>query len=144
MNRPAKVCIAPEDKAHLQRSKDFKHDGVTEKIHIVTCFNYEDCYQTVKENLSTYMKKDGPGVILLCFSCLLSRTAEQVVVDMDSSEGIVPRMIGNHGYANQVRIRACAKKGRYDHSQLAYLALLNHSSVKTNSLLSSLLSSCGS
>lgn len=87
MNRPAKVCIAPDDKAHLQRSKDFKHDGVTEKIHgevhhlvasfgsrrstpsrcrfaltmlnpttnfvasiiaVVTCFNYEDCYQTVR------------------------------------------------------------------------------------------------
>ena len=101
MNRPAKVCIAPDDKAHLQRSKDFKHDGVTEKIQVVTCFNYEDCYKTVKDNLGAFMKKDGPGVILLCFSCLLSRTPEQVVKDMDSSEGIVPRMIGNHGYANQ-------------------------------------------
>ncbi|GMH99785.1 hypothetical protein TrST_g1782 [Triparma strigata] len=100
-NRPAMVCIAPDDKAHLTKSKDFKHDGVTEKTQIVTCFNYEDCYQTVKDNLSTFMKKDGAGVILLCYSCILSRTIDQVVKDMDSAEGIVPRMIGNHGYANQ-------------------------------------------
>ncbi|GMH59338.1 hypothetical protein TL16_g02808 [Triparma laevis f. inornata] len=100
-NRPAMVCIAPDDKAHLTKSKDFKHDGVTEKTQVVTCFNYEDCYQTVKDNLSTFMKKDGAGVILLCYSCILSREIEQVVKDMDSAEGIVPRMIGNHGYANQ-------------------------------------------
>ena len=72
------VCIAPDDKAHLTKSKDFKHDGVTEKTQIVTCFNYEDCYQTVKDNLSTFMKKDGAGVILLCYSCILSRTIDQV------------------------------------------------------------------
>ena len=46
-------------------------------------------------------QQDGPGTILLCYSCLLSRTPALVTSDMDSNFGVAPKMIGNHGYANQ-------------------------------------------
>ena len=68
---------------------------------VTSCFNYEDTLEAVKENIQLYMKKDGPGTILLCYSCLLSRTPELVTTDMDSNFGLAPKMIGNHGYANQ-------------------------------------------
>lgn len=50
---------------------------------------------------SPHSPQDGPGTILLCYSCLLSRTPALVTSDMDSNFGVAPKMIGNHGYANQ-------------------------------------------
>ena len=98
--RPAQVCTVGET-TNIQRSKSCKHDGVTEKINITTCYNYEDVFETVKDEVSYFMQKDGGGVVCLVYSCLLSRGLEEVENDMDSNFGQAPKMIGNHGYANQ-------------------------------------------
>ena len=98
--RPAKICHLA-DKPVLQRTKALKHDGVTEFIEVTTVFNFDDCYQCVKNNISMFMKKDGGGVVCLAYSCLLSRGLDQITKDMDANFGMVPKMIGHHGYAEQ-------------------------------------------
>ncbi len=99
-SRPAIVCTCG-DAPHIQKSKTFKHDGCTEKVLLTSCYNYDDVLTTVKDNISMFMKKDGPGVVCLAYSCILSRTVDLVKADMDTNFGVAPKMIGNHGYANQ-------------------------------------------
>ena len=99
-NRPAKICV-PQEKAHYPKTKNFKHDGVTEKLNVTTCYNYDDVLDTIKANSDFFMEKKGGGVVCVVYSCLLSRTVELIKTDMDSNFGISPKMIGNHGYASQ-------------------------------------------
>jgi len=68
---------------------------------VTTSFNFSDVLETVKDSTDFFTKKDGGGCIAAVYSCLLSRTIDLVKTDMDSNFGMVPKMIGNHGYANQ-------------------------------------------
>lgn len=96
--RPAKVAFpAGDDKARIAKAKDFKHDGITEKLMVTTCYNFADCLDVVKSNAGFLMKKDQGGVVCVVISCLLSRGLDTVGTDMDSNFGIAPKMIGNHG-----------------------------------------------
>jgi hypothetical protein len=98
--RAAHVCV-PGDKAVLTEKKKLKPDGATELMSVTTCYNYDDVFATLKENLAAFTKKSGAGVIGMAYSCLLSRGLEQVKADMDENFGMTPKLIGNHGYANQ-------------------------------------------
>ncbi|GMI50311.1 hypothetical protein TeGR_g10508 [Tetraparma gracilis] len=98
--RAAHVCV-PSDKAVLTDKKKLKPDGATELMSVTTCYNYDDVFATLKENLAAFTKKSGAGVIGMAYSCLLSRGLEQVKADMDENFGMTPKLIGNHGYANQ-------------------------------------------
>ena len=98
--RPAIVCTMAETQ-QVQRSKEFRNDGVTEFVVCTTCYKYEDLLETIKDELAMFMKKEGGGVVCLVYSCLLSRGLENVASDMDTNFGQVPKMIGSHSYANQ-------------------------------------------
>jgi len=84
-------------------------------LQVTTCFNYDDVFATVQENMKAFMKKDGPGVVCMAYSCLLSRGIEQVAADMDSNFGMAPKMIGNHGCVQAKQQRAKQQRAKRAH-----------------------------
>ena len=74
---PAIVCHVG-DAANHPRTKEFRHDGVTEKVTTAKCWSYEKVEEEVRQVVTEYMKKEGPGVVLLTYSALLTRGIEKV------------------------------------------------------------------
>jgi len=70
----AAVCFEPPSK--------FSIDGVTEKLHFVTCNKEEELKVQVKKFMGQLTKEKGGGVACLLYSVVLSCGFKQLAVDM--------------------------------------------------------------
>jgi ubiquitin carboxyl-terminal hydrolase MINDY-3/4 len=60
--------------------------------------NKDQLHSTIQQNIRAFTSPKSQGVILATYSMVLSRGCDNVISDMDSSEGT---MIGAHGYCTQ-------------------------------------------
>jgi len=60
--------------------------------------NVEDIQRTLRANLSTFMERNGCGVLLLVYSAILTRGVENVRADMDAPD---TALLAPHKYCSQ-------------------------------------------
>ena len=83
-----------------RQTASYKADGLTEQLELFTFSGRMELDQFIKANLDKFVKPDGPGVVCVCISAVLTRGIDSCNEDMDVMAE-TPTLIGGHNYANQ-------------------------------------------
>ena len=96
----AKVC-APAAKASVDRTSTYAPDGVTELVRVWDAESLGDVRALVAHHVDDLTAPRGPGVLMVLYSALLSRTLTSARGDMDEIAGERRFLVDRHGYASQ-------------------------------------------
>lgn len=100
---PATVVVRGGRKV-LSRSSEYRPDGLTERLIRYDISSKAVLQEVLESQMPLLTQRDGFGVTLFVYSCLLSRGVGEgagVEGDMDRGFGEVPKLIGAHNYATQ-------------------------------------------
>ena len=104
---PAAVAVIGQSRSTSEYgcSRDYRPDGLTEKLQIYLADTVDEVMQILRQHLRFFTKKKGNGVVLLLYSCLLSRGVlpggSSIRDDFDTGLGGSLCLIGKHNYASQ-------------------------------------------
>jgi hypothetical protein len=59
---------------------------------------FSSVHEAISQNIGTFTKERGPGVVLLVYSVMLTRGIQNIESDKDMAENT---LINEHGYASQ-------------------------------------------
>ena len=83
----------------------FNSDGITERLRLYTCTNQQQIIALIEQNLSIFMRDNGPGLTLVLYSAVLTRGITNMIQDMIESNGGTiygtTSLLGSYGYASQ-------------------------------------------
>jgi len=84
-------------------TKDYRPDGITECLEVFKMASRQEAIQFLSQQhvLEQFMAPKGCGVILFCYSLVLSRGLDRVRKDADPGFGFMQPFIGEFDYASQ-------------------------------------------
>ncbi|CAM9626446.1 unnamed protein product [Chrysoparadoxa australica] len=85
----------------LVRSAAYRPDGFTENLVIYEVATKTELKALISGSLADFKRERGLGVVLLVYSCILTRGIDQAIADMDQGFEEAPTLIAQHGYASQ-------------------------------------------
>jgi hypothetical protein len=97
------VCI-PTGKTHLYRTGNYKPDGISDDLELVTLqvADSGSLALWLERHLHHFTEQCGSGAVLVLFSVIFTRGLKQVKCDMDEGfAGEVRTLLDTHGYMSQ-------------------------------------------
>ena len=84
-------------------TKDYRPDGITECLEVFKMASRQEAMQFLSQQhvIEQFMAPKGCGVILFCYSLVLSRGLDRVRKDADPGFGFMQPFIGEFDYASQ-------------------------------------------